>query len=450
MHYGTITGGCLRRRSALLAVASCAAHAALLSPVAGLAAEPQPMLESLQRQLDERAALIQDLMRRLDALERQVGQSASAVPRQDQAPGKTRSRTARMRASSSRGVNGYGMQRAAQAPTAPGAKAPATRDASPGAATVPAPSGKQTAQAQNGGQAPETPKPQAPGQVTATEEEAERALERSLVATGVLLLPFGQVEVEPIASYVRREAHVPALFSINGDQVLAQQKVRRNEFQQSLSLRGGLPFDAQLEFNLPYTEVDQENVTNVQVATLSRSTTGWGLGDLSLGVAKTVLREKNWWPDLITRFTWTAPTGQFKSNDVVLGNDSNQLRGQVVALKRQDPLAFSAQVFYETTFERNGFELGDNLGLSGGLFLATSPETSLQLSLSQEFVQDSKLNGKKQKGSDQVASVLNLGFSSILTRNVLLQMVVGVGLTDDAPDYSVELSLPIRFSLPVD
>lgn len=449
MHYGTITGDCLRRRSALLAVASCAAHAALLSPVAVLAAEPQPMLESLQRQLDERAALIQDLMRRLDALERQVGQSASAVPRQDQAPGKTRRRTARMRASSSRGVNGYGMQRAAQAPAAPRAKAPA-RDASPGAATVPAPSGKQTAQAQNGGQAPEAPKPQAPGQVTATEEEAERALERSLVATGVLLLPFGQVEVEPIASYVRQEAQVPALFRIDGDQVLAQRKVRRNEFQQSLSLRGGLPFDAQLEFNLPYTEVDQENVNNIQVATLSQSTTGWGLGDLSLGVAKTVLREKNWWPDLVTRFTWTAPTGQFKSNDVVLGNDRNQLRGQVVALKRQDPLAFSAQVFYETTFERNGFELGDNLGLSGGLFLATSPETSLQLSLSQEFVQDSKLNGRKQKGSDQVASVLNLGFSSILARNVLLQMVVGVGLTDDAPDYSVGLSLPIRFSLPVD
>ena len=230
MHYGTITGDCLRRRSALLAVASCAAHAALLSPVAVLAAEPQPMLESLQRQLDERAALIQDLMRRLDALERQVGQSASAVPRQDQAPGKTRRRTARMRASSSRGVNGYGMQRAAQAPAAPRAKAPA-RDASPGAATVPAPSGKQTAQAQNGGQAPEAPKPQAPGQVTATEEEAERALERSLVATGVLLLPFGQVEVEPIASYVRQEAQVPALFRIDGDQVLAQRKVRRNEFQ---------------------------------------------------------------------------------------------------------------------------------------------------------------------------------------------------------------------------
>lgn len=61
MHYGTITGGCLRGISALLAVASCA----LLSPVAGLATEPQPTLESLQRQLGQRDALIQELMRRL-------------------------------------------------------------------------------------------------------------------------------------------------------------------------------------------------------------------------------------------------------------------------------------------------------------------------------------------------------------------------------------------------
>jgi hypothetical protein len=432
MHYGTITSRCLRGQSALLAVTSCLAHAALLSPSAGLAAEPQPTLGSLQRQLDQRDALIQDLMRRLDALERQVGQSASTVPRQDQKAGKN------------------GVQRAAQAPAAPGAKAPAARDASPGAATAPAPSDKQTAQAQNGEQTPEAPKPQPPGQVTATEEEAERALERSLVATGVLLLPFGQVEIQPDASYVRRENQVPVLSSINGDLVLPQQKVRRNEFQQSLSARGGLPFDTQLEFNLPYNEVDQENVTNVAIATSSRSGTGWGLGDLSLGVAKTVLREKNWWPDLITRFTWTAPTGQFKSNDVVLGSGFNRLLGEVVALKRQDPLAFFTEAFYQTTFERNGFEPGDNLGLSGGLFLATSPETSLQLSLDQNFVQDSKLNGKKQKGSDQVASVLNLGFSSILARNVLLQMVAGVGLTDDAPDYSVKLSLPIRFSLPVD
>ena len=51
------------------------------------------------------------------------------------------------------------------------------------------------------------------------------------------------------------------------------------------------------------------------------------------------------------------------------------------------------------------------------------------------------------KGSDTVQSVLNLGISSILARNVLLQVVAGVGLTDELPDYSFTVSLPITFSI---
>jgi hypothetical protein len=35
-----------------------------------------------------------------------------------------------------------------------------------------------------------------------------------------------------------------------------------------------------------------------------------------------------------------------------------------------------------------------------------------------------------------------------LARNVLLDGAVGVGLTDDSPDYSVSVALPIRFNLP--
>ena len=38
-----------------------------------------------------------------------------------------------------------------------------------------------------------------------TEEETERALERTLVAVGVLLLPFGQLEIEPAFTYTRRD-----------------------------------------------------------------------------------------------------------------------------------------------------------------------------------------------------------------------------------------------------
>jgi hypothetical protein len=35
-----------------------------------------------------------------------------------------------------------------------------------------------------------------------------------------------------------------------------------------------------------------------------------------------------------------------------------------------------------------------------------------------------------------------------LGRDVLIDGNVGVGLTDDSPDYLVSVSLPIRFNLP--
>jgi hypothetical protein len=77
-----------------------------------------------------------------------------------------------------------------------------------------------------------------------------------------------------------------------------------------------------------------------------------------------------------------------------------------------------------------------------------SPNTSLSLVLNQSFIDEFKVDGQSVDGSDQVQSVLTFGASAILGRNVLLDGAVGVGLTDDSPDYSVSISLPIRFSTP--
>jgi hypothetical protein len=42
-----------------------------------------------------------------------------------------------------------------------------------------------------------------------------------------------------------------------------------------------------------------------------------------------------------------------------------------------------------------------------------------------------------------------IGASSILGRGILLDISSGIGLTSDAPDYFVQIALPIRFDLPV-
>jgi hypothetical protein len=283
------------------------------------------------------------------------------------------------------------------------------------------------------------------------EEEIDRALERTLVQTGVLLLPMGQAEVEPFLSYTRRETDAPALALIDGVPAGAEIEVRRNEIVSGLSLRFGLPFDSQVEFNLPYRFVDQSTVTKVDFGERSETDHfGYGQGDLSIGVAKTLVRENgNWWPDLIGRFTWDTDTGKTTSHDMALGGGFNELRGSLSAVKRQDPLAFIGGFSYERTFENNNVQPGDELGFTIGTILAASPGTSLRLALDQRFIDGSKVDGEGINGSEGVVGMATLGASVILGPGVLLDVAADIGLTDDAPDYAARASVPIRFNRPV-
>jgi hypothetical protein len=99
-------------------------------------------------------------------------------------------------------------------------------------------------------------------------------------------------------------------------------------------------------------------------------------------------------------------------------------------------------------FEEDDIDPGDRFGFNVGTFLAASPRTSLSLVLNQSFIDEFEVGGQRIDGSDRVESILSFGAAAVLGRNVLLSGSVGVGLTDDSPDYSVSISLPVRFSIP--
>jgi hypothetical protein len=292
----------------------------------------------------------------------------------------------------------------------------------------------------------------APGAIEVDEMAAERALERTLVAGGALLLPAGQVEVEPSFSYARRDDNnIPVLVDVGGgDLVLANQKVERDELTPALGLRVGLPWDSQLELSLPYNITQQDEILDLGAA--GRDTrNGWGngIGDLTAGLAKTVLREGVVRPDLIARVTYNTGIGDKDDNDITLDGGYSSLTGSLVALKRQDPLAFVASAFYQKSFDSDDVNRGDQYGFTLGTLLAASPETSLRFQFQTTFIDDIKVDGTTIDDSDQAQGVLVIGASSILGRGVLLDVAGGIGLTDDAPDYIVTFSLPIRFDLPI-
>lgn len=279
-----------------------------------------------------------------------------------------------------------------------------------------------------------------PGSFEIDEDAAQRALERVLVQTGALLLPFGKLEIQPFATYSRNEAsRVGAL-----NNQIGNISNRRNSFSLGATFLLGLPFESQLELRVPYRLTNESSVSFGN----ETSNTGYSFGDIRLGLAKTLWHETDWTPDLIARFKWNAPSGTLFDNNVFLGEGFHAFTTSITALKRQDPLAFTASIAYKNTLEKNGFEPGDSLRLLLSTTLAASPQTSLSLGFQQVYTFEDKRNNIAIPGSDRVTSSFTIGASSTIGRNLFFTISGGIGLTETAPDYFVNISVPFRFNIP--
>jgi len=306
---------CARRElSSATAVAVLVSLGVLLPGSMGAQARTtKPTIEQLQKEIRQRDAIIRNLVRRVENLERQTGTRDSASASPAGVPTRSAARSqAGTPAPAQTEVAALEPEETAPAPTK--------------SARTPSPSSAGTNQ-----QAARTD-PSAPGQFNVSDEDAERALERTLVATGNLLVPSGFGEVEPLFGYTRREIPTQVLFNLN-----------RNEFNWALDMRFGLPWESQFEIALPYNLVQQQ-VTDIAVAPPQQASNRWGnsFGDVTVGLAKTFVHESGWVPDLLGRVSYEIPTGPENSNQVPLPSRRNNLAFSVTALKRQDPLVFVA------------------------------------------------------------------------------------------------------------
>lgn len=299
--------------------------------------------------------------------------------------------------------------------------------------------------------APPSPGPRPPGQVEVDPLAAERALERALVRTGALLLSPGLVEVEPSLLYQRTDRAHPVLFFGGGGAIVGvgDRRVERDLLQAELTVKVGLPFESQFELSLPYNIVDQALVDRQALTPVgARYGHGAGLGDVKLAFAKTLVQENGWIPDLVGRVSWDTATGERADNRVGLPAGFHEVQAQLVAIKRNDPLAFLLSGSYQYAFENDDIKPGRQIGLTFGTVLATSPSTSLRATFETTFGTPLEINGRELKGSEITAATLNLGASIVLAPRILFDIVGSLGLTDDAPDYAIKLSLPIRFDTP--
>ena len=283
-----------------------------------------------------------------------------------------------------------------------------------------------------------------PAQESAEKDESSRALERALVGEGGLVLPAGSFEVEPRLQYNYRGSEALGITSIGGVAPAAEQK--RNELEASLGVRVGLPWTSQVELRLPYVWVHENRAIS---GTQSESERISGAGDFELGLAKQLVTARGARPSVLAALGWKGRSGENELGRLSPGSGFHQLQGGVNAVMRQDPLVFFGALSYTAVLkrERSGTDVdpGDAIGVKAGALLAASPETSLRAGFEISRFGRTKVDGDGVPGSDATVAMLNLGFASLLSSRTLFDLQLGVGLTPDAPDFQLRLSLPIRF-----
>jgi hypothetical protein len=287
--------------------------------------------------------------------------------------------------------------------------------------------------------------PTGPATMEIDQAAAQRALERTLTQSGALLLPSRTLEVTPVLSYNQFEHTISTIGNITipgsatSTITIVPQNTRANETLVGVGARLGLQNNLQAELFIPYSHMRGLRTDNFGGA---RSARGAGWGDITVGIAKTLFREHGWRPDLIGRFSYNTGSGRSGSDLLPFSGGYRQAQAQLVALKRQDPLAFTVEGSFNKVFEKDGIRPGDIATVNLGVALAASPETSLQFGYRQIWRGDTEVAGRGRPGSSQNYGILTIGASSVLSRDLTAVTQVGIGVGQDAPKYTISVAFP--------
>jgi len=255
------------------------------------------------------------------------------------------------------------------------------------------------------------------------DEELNRALERTLVQQGALVLPARTYEIEPQLAYAHWDR---------------ERGPFRYQWDTAVAFRAGVGWQSQVQLRIPY----------VDVATATDSATG--LGDISLSVVKQLAREEGLRPSVFASVGWVARTGDDAfGGGVPTGGGFNVPQAGLTAVKRHDPLVYFGGISYAAPRPREisgvRIEAGNTWALRAGAVLAATPETSVNVGLNLGFVGASRLNGQRVPDSDTALGTLQLGFATVLTPRLMLNVAGEFRTSGPVPNFRLLLGLPIRF-----
>ncbi|EDP76251.1 hypothetical protein [Hydrogenivirga sp. 128-5-R1-1] len=314
------------------------------------------------------------------------------------------------------------------------------------------------------------------------EREPEHVL--SQFERDYVLLKGGQFEVEENFTYTYYSARQIFLesFAILDPVFLTLgqfgiESAKRNIFVNTFILRAGVTNFLQLEVSVPLVyRYDMVSIVGSgETDRGERDMERADMGDVAIGVSIQPLKETASRPALILNAGYKTKTGRSPfdidpEKDVPTGTGYASVRAGFNLVKSIDPVVVYGGLAYiynipeevnkqisanvdsdaelETGFLRKVYP-GDTINFNVGMAYALS----YMFSISAQFIESYTLStyieteeGKKRvKNSILNSALFKFGAGMSVTRNVPVSFGIYMGLTDDAPDYIVEVRIPIKF-----
>jgi len=253
------------------------------------------------------------------------------------------------------------------------------------------------------------------------DEELDRALERTLVREGALVLPPWRFQLTPQFSY----AHWDKI----------QDPFISNAYSGALSLAVGLPWTSQVSVSIPYV-YDQGRDGNPSSS---------GLADVGFLFSKELLVDNGTVPNLVGSVGWTSPTS--RSSAVGPIPYVSGFQAGFTASKQLDPLVVFLSASYFSAAEVAGLEFNPANVVGGriGASLAISPATAITTGFNVAYLTDTHSADLVLPNSDRLLSSVDVGFNTLLWNHTMLSITTQFGITGHTPDFRVITALPIRF-----
>ncbi len=266
---------------------------------------------------------------------------------------------------------------------------------------------------------------------------------------------------------------------------IAIENVESDSLTYNFAARWGLNPRLTLNLDVPYiarkTIYQKGGAGGSAAAIAQEETHGTGIGDVTVSANYKLFGERGWRPETVLTGAVTAPTGrepygldwkviERDDDDFIrfavpakqpTGNGLWQANIGLSAVKSADPAILFGNIGYVRSFKRSFNDidanpdtvnpgevvLGDSYYFGAGIAFAFNERTSLSISFSDRMSARASTrykNGKWMKviGSDGNAGTLNLGVTYALTSKATFVSMLGIGLTPDAPDFSLAFKVP--------